>query len=119
MTTIGKILVVLHLVLSILFMAFAGAVFTAQTNWKSAEKATQAKFQTAESAVKLKQAVICSDPEIAIVSLGYGPDAGCPVLRGPPAMETLLKGRCLGFRCALEAEDSSQKQCGSDFRKSD
>ncbi len=39
MTTVGKILVVLHLMLSILFMAFAGAVYTAQKNWKTvAEK---------------------------------------------------------------------------------
>ena len=35
MTTVGKILVVLHLVLSILFMAFAGGVFTAQKNWRT------------------------------------------------------------------------------------
>ena len=35
MTTVGKILVVLHLVLSILFMAFAGAVYTAQKNWRT------------------------------------------------------------------------------------
>lgn len=43
MTTVGKILVVLHLVLSVMFMAFAGAVFTAQRNWMkdSAEKAKQ------------------------------------------------------------------------------
>ena len=38
MTTVGKILVVLHLVLSIMFMAFAGAVYTAQTNWRTAQK---------------------------------------------------------------------------------
>lgn len=38
MTTVGKILVVLHLVLSILFMAFAGAVFTSQKNWRTVAK---------------------------------------------------------------------------------
>jgi hypothetical protein len=32
---LGKILVVLHLVLSVLFMAFAGGVYTAQTNWRT------------------------------------------------------------------------------------
>lgn len=40
MTTVGKILVVLHLVLSIMFMAFAGAIYTAQTNWRVAQKKT-------------------------------------------------------------------------------
>lgn len=35
MTTVGKILVGLHLVLSILFMSFAGAVYTAQKNWRT------------------------------------------------------------------------------------
>lgn len=38
MTTVGKILVVLHLVLSVMFMAFAAAVYTSQTNWRAAEK---------------------------------------------------------------------------------
>lgn len=42
MTTVGKILVVLHLVLSVMFMAFAGAIFTAQNNWRAKEKATAA-----------------------------------------------------------------------------
>ena len=56
MTTIGKILVVLHLVLSIVFMAFAGAVFTAQTNWKLAEKAALTKLAKAESTIKEVQA---------------------------------------------------------------
>lgn len=41
MTFLGKVLVVVHLVLSVLFMAFAGAVFTAQTNWRT-------KFETAQ-----------------------------------------------------------------------
>jgi chromosome segregation ATPase len=58
MTTIGKILVVLHLALSIMFMAFAGAVFTAQTNWKAAEKLAQADKAKAETKVKEKQAEI-------------------------------------------------------------
>lgn len=34
MTFVGKILVVLQLVLSICFMAFAGAVYSTQTNWR-------------------------------------------------------------------------------------
>ena len=34
MTFIGKMLVVVQLVLSLLFMAFAGAVFTVEQNWK-------------------------------------------------------------------------------------
>ena len=38
MTTFGKILVVIHLVLSVIFMAFAGAVYTAQTNWMTKAK---------------------------------------------------------------------------------
>lgn len=41
MTPFGKILVVIHMVLSIIFMAFAGAVYTAQSNWM--KKAADAK----------------------------------------------------------------------------
>ena len=35
MTFVGKVLVVVQVVLSLFFMAFAGAVFTIQTNWKT------------------------------------------------------------------------------------
>lgn len=55
MTTIGKILVVLHLVLSIMFMAFAAAVFTAQNNWRAAEKVAQAALAKANNTIKDKQ----------------------------------------------------------------
>ena len=34
MTFVGKVLVVVQVVLSVCFMAFAGAVYTVQTNWK-------------------------------------------------------------------------------------
>lgn len=35
MTFVGKLLVIVQVVLSICFMAFAGAVFTVQTNWRT------------------------------------------------------------------------------------
>ena len=35
MSFVGKMLIVLQVVLSIMFMAFAGAVYTTQTNWKN------------------------------------------------------------------------------------
>ena len=41
MTFVGKMLVVLQLVLSLLFMAFAGAVATVEKNWKSEFSSTQ------------------------------------------------------------------------------
>lgn len=51
MTTFGKILVVIHLALSVIFMAFAGAVYTAQKNWMdkagkaaSAQKKAEADY---------------------------------------------------------------------------
>lgn len=47
MTTVGKILVVLHLMLSILFMAFAGAVYTAQKNWRTVATKTAADLTAA------------------------------------------------------------------------
>jgi|EP00456_Euglypha_rotunda_P085291 chromosome segregation ATPase len=52
MTTVGKILVVLHLVLSIMFMAFAGAVFTAQKNWRTNALAAQASLTKANTKLK-------------------------------------------------------------------
>ncbi len=47
MTTVGKVLVVLHLVLSVIFMAFAGAVFTAQKNWRKEALTKTAALKTA------------------------------------------------------------------------
>ena len=49
MSYVGKILVVVQVVLSLLFMAFAGAVFSMNQNWKDqyeAEKAAHALTQT-------------------------------------------------------------------------
>lgn len=48
MTFLGKVLVVVHLVLSVMFMAFAGAVYTAQTNWR--QSATTATANAAKAA---------------------------------------------------------------------
>lgn len=56
MTTVGKILVVLHLVMSVMFMAFAGAVLTAQTNWRTKHAAAVAATAKAESKAKEVQA---------------------------------------------------------------
>jgi chromosome segregation ATPase len=43
MTFVGKVLIVLQMVLSFCFMAFAGAVYVSQANWRAeAEKQTQA-----------------------------------------------------------------------------
>lgn len=49
MTTVGKILVVLHLVLSVMFMAFAGAVFTAQKNWRNTAIANDKSLKAANT----------------------------------------------------------------------
>ena len=46
MTFVGKILVVVQVALSLMFMAFAGAVYTAQTNWKDALTASQTKIES-------------------------------------------------------------------------
>lgn len=55
MTFLGKVLVVIHLFLSVLFMAFAGAVFTAQNNWQkraidNQKSLEQARTQAQETA---------------------------------------------------------------------
>jgi hypothetical protein len=55
MTTVGKILVVLHLVLSVMFMAFAGAVFTAQKNWRNTALAHEKALKTANTKLKDQQ----------------------------------------------------------------
>lgn len=54
MTFVGRILVVVHLILSVIFMAFAGAVFTAHTNF--AKKAKTAADALAKVQDELKGA---------------------------------------------------------------
>ncbi len=56
MTTVGKILVVLHMVLSIMFMALAAGVFTAQNNWRAAEKKAATALAAANTKVRDMQA---------------------------------------------------------------
>ena len=52
MTTVGKILVVLHLVLSIMFMALASAVFTAQNNWKKVGQKTATDLANSNTKIR-------------------------------------------------------------------
>jgi len=49
MTFVGKVLVVVQVVLSICFMAFAGAVFTVQTNWRTQHQQAQKQIADLES----------------------------------------------------------------------
>lgn len=44
MTFVGKVLVVVQLVLSVCFMAFAGAVYTAETNWRTKSDQLQSQL---------------------------------------------------------------------------
>ncbi|SFI53755.1 hypothetical protein [Planctomicrobium piriforme] len=48
MSYVGKILVVVQVVLSLLFMTFAGAVFTAHQNWRAKYTQTQKQLTTAQ-----------------------------------------------------------------------
>lgn len=49
MTFVGKVFVVLQLVLTVCFMAFAGAVYTAETNWKNEAKSLADQKQQVET----------------------------------------------------------------------
>lgn len=52
MNFVGKILIVLHLAFSVLFMAFAGAVYTAQTNWRKEAEAAKLKVSAVEKQLR-------------------------------------------------------------------
>lgn len=57
MTFVGKVLVVVQVILSLCFMAFAGAVYTVQQEWKSAydKKVTELDGKNKELALKEEQ----------------------------------------------------------------
>jgi len=50
MTFVGKILLVIQLVLSILFVAFAGAVFSVQESWKTSHEQMEQDWKSADKA---------------------------------------------------------------------
>lgn len=64
MTFLGKVLVFLHLVLSVFFMAFAGAVYTAQTNWRNETDKTKKALSDANSRAQADQAALNSQLEV-------------------------------------------------------
>ncbi len=55
MTFVGKILVAVQVILSLCFMAFAGAVYTVQEDWKSAYEGKEAALKKKDEELKLKQ----------------------------------------------------------------
>lgn len=92
MSFVGKILVVVQLVLSVLFMALAGAVFAVHTNWK-------AKFDT-QSAVLAgaQKSVTDSNAELAAAKL-----ASQKVVDGNKADLGLLTQQVATLTTQLEA----------------
>lgn len=70
MSYIGKILIGAQLVMSLLFMAFAGAVYSMHLNWKGKYEATNTQLQAAQSSVttvqgELEQAKRDADTKVA------------------------------------------------------
>lgn len=56
MTFVGKLLVIIQLVLSICFMAFAGAVYTHQTSWRVKAETVQKELDKEKEAIKGEKA---------------------------------------------------------------
>lgn len=55
MSYVGKILVVVQVVLSLLFMAFAGAVFSMHANWQSKFEATKTQLDSTQANLETAQ----------------------------------------------------------------
>jgi chromosome segregation ATPase len=62
MTFVGKVLVVVQVVLSLCFMAFAGAVYTVQQEWKTAHDKKVAELDAS------KKEVVMRDEQIALLN---------------------------------------------------
>ncbi len=75
MTFVGKLLVVLQLVLSICFMAFAGAVYTFQTKWRTQYEATQTKLEEVTRENEARKATIRKYNDLARTTLGVASNA--------------------------------------------
>lgn len=56
MSFVGKMLIVLQVVLSVVFMAFAGAVYTAQTSWKQQHDSLQTQVNQLQTTISDNQA---------------------------------------------------------------
>jgi hypothetical protein len=68
MSTVGKVLVVAQLAFSILLMAFAGGVYSVQTNWKTKTADVQKKFDTASKQLSEAKSVAQKDKDKAVAS---------------------------------------------------
>lgn len=55
MSYVGKILVVIQVVMSLLFMAFAGAVYSVHQNWKGKFDAAQQTLQSTQESLRVAQ----------------------------------------------------------------
>ena len=70
MTFVGKLLVIVQLVLSICFMAFAGAVYTFQTKWREQYEATQTQLEEVTRENEARKATIRKYNELSTTALG-------------------------------------------------
>ncbi len=99
MSFLGKTLVVLHLVLSVLFMAFAGAVYTSQTNYRNALIAAKKSADTAKQDADTK--LNAMQTEIDLLKQKYA------------ALEnekTTFEGRANNLQADNERLDADNKQ---------
>ncbi len=68
MSTVGKVLVVAQLAFSILLMAFAGGVYSVQTNWKTKTSDVQKKLDTASKQLSEAKSIAQKDKDKAVAN---------------------------------------------------
>lgn len=66
MSFVGKMLILLQVVLSVAFMALAGAVYTTQTNWRS--RAADLETQVADRDTEINDAAAAAQRQIDVLS---------------------------------------------------
>ena len=69
MTFVGKVLVVLQVVLSLVFMGFAGAVFTVQTKWRAEHDKQKQAATTAQQSLRTAEANMAKDKQDQVTLL--------------------------------------------------
>ena len=103
MTFVGKMLIVLQLILSLLFMAFAGAVRTVETNWKQETSDTKDNLKVEEDSHKSTQDVLNRLKTTTTTELA--------------ALDTLSKKRLDDFNRVRTERDVLQGQLSDLFSK--
>lgn len=119
MSTVGKVLVVAQIAFSVLLMAFAGGVYSVQTNWKKQATDAQAQLKKTTGDLGAAKAVAQKDKDTAVAAQKALKDAADRSQGAADASKVQVKqlqGQLTQTRTELENMRAEAKIAGEEAR---